>query len=126
MAELFNILVSAVDARQNIVMTDVYQEVANVTLVGAELGDYEHMMSITSQYDQTTKSEFFRFSLDGGSTWEESQTEPKDKTDKRYISYPFVRTQVSGDLQLIIQARKEDVTGVMTVLFANAWIKRIG
>lgn len=123
--EIFDILTFNVDKRVDLTMTDVYQEIANVSLLGSVLGDYEYGFSVTHQFDQIIKSEYLRFSIDGGITWSEFVGEPSDITDDSGFMYQFYKLQKSGDLNLIIQARKEDGVGVMTVEFVDAWIKRV-
>lgn len=125
--EIFDILRYELDARQNLDIDDTYTEIANVTMSNAVLGDYEHTMSLTHSYDQTNSSAFFRFSIDGGVTWDESTLAPDDKLDRTFTAYSFVRVGESGNINLQIQARKEDSdVGILTVHSVNAWIKRIG
>ena len=125
MAEIFDILRFEVDKRQDLTMTDVYTEVGNVSVLGADLGTYEYGVSLTSIFDQTNKSEFIRFSTDGGTVWYELSSEPADKTDDNPSVYNFFLEGVSGDLNFQVQARKEDASGVMLIHFVDTYIRRV-
>ncbi len=123
--DIFDILRFEVDKTSDTTMLSTYQSVGSVTMANAVLGTYEFGMSITSKYDQTTKSKFARFSLDDGATWFEFTHEASDKTDSDPTTYSFFLEGVSGDLTLDVECRKEDATGIMIVEFADVWIKRV-
>jgi len=128
MADIFSILTYDVDKNSGLTMTDTYQDVANVTMAAPTVvnGWYEFGMSITSTFDTTTKSEFYRFSLDGGTSWNEFTHEPSDQTDEEPFVYIFPKQYTSAEaVNFIVQARKEDTAGTMLVPFADAWIKRV-
>ena len=125
MAEFWDVNAFAVDIRADLTMTEVYQEVASVELLGAEAGTYEYGLSGVHSYDQSIYSEYRRVSIDGGDTWQETILEPSDSSNVRSTSFQFYKTGVSGDISLIVQGRKEVVTGVMVVHSINAWIKRV-
>jgi len=123
--EIFDILRFAVDKRSDLTMTDAYTEVGNVSLDNCDMGTYEYGLSLTSIFDQTNKSEYLRFSTDGGNTWYEFSSEPADKTDDNPTSYNFFLENMSGDLNFQVQARKEDATGVMSIHFVDTYIRRV-
>lgn len=125
MAEFFDINKFVVDIRENLTMTEVYQEVASTEMLGAELGTYEYGISGFHSYDQANLSEYRRVSIDGGATWQETILEPSDTSNVRGTSYQFYKQGVSGDLSIIVQGRKETAVGIMLVHSVNAWIKRV-
>ena len=126
MAELFSIMTHHGDKNSNIAVQDVYNDLVNiVTPIALPLGSYEFGFSLTMTYDQVNKSEFIRFSIDGGSSWTEFQTEPSDKLDETPFMYQFFKNDISGITNMIVQARKQDAAGVMHVAFADCWIKRV-
>lgn len=125
MAEFFDINRFEVDIRENLTMTDTYQEVGNTEMLDAELGCYEFGYSGVHSYDQINKSEYMRFSLDGGTTWQELIREPANTLDIQADSYQFYIRGISGDLSFIVQARAQDATGTMEVYSVNVWIKRV-
>ncbi len=125
MAELFGLLNFNVDKRQNLLMSSVYGEIGNVSLLGAVVGTYEFGFSLTLNFDQANKSEFVRFSLDGGATWTEFQTDIGNSTTDTPLMYQFYKEGLSGDLSLQVEARKEDATGIMNIIFVDTWIRRV-
>jgi len=125
MAEIFDILRFEVDKRENLTIPETYTEIANVTMTDAELGDYEYGVSMTHTFDSTTTSVYRRMSSDGGVTWREFILEPSDTTDNVAGSYNFFRLQVSGDLNIIVQARKETSAGTLIVGSMDAYIRRV-
>lgn len=125
MAEYFELTRFTVDKRQDLTMTEVYQEIGNVSIAGAILGTYEYGFSMTHQYDQANLSEYIDFSTDGGVTWTEFITEPADTTDDEPLTYFFFKEGISGDLNLRVRARKVNTTGVMVVKFIDTYMRRV-
>ena len=125
MAEFYDVNRFEVDIQADQTMTETYQEIASVEMLGAEAGTYEYGISGVHSYDQSIYSEYRRISIDGGATWQETILEPSDSNNVRSTSYQFYKQGVSGDLNLIVQARKEVATGVMVVHVIHAWIKRV-
>ena len=126
MADIFDILRYEHDKGAYPNVPETYVEVANVSMLAVEPGEYEFGYSAITTYDQTTKSLYGRFSTDGGSTWTEVRVEPKDNTNIVPEQYQFIETvTVAGDLSLIVQARKEDAIGTFDLVAINAWIKRM-
>lgn len=125
MAEIFDILRFEGDSSQDLTMTEVYQEVANVSLLGAELGTYVFDMSMVHTFDSVTTSVYRRMSIDGGATWNEFVVEPSDITDLIPDSYNFFVEGASGNLTLQIETRKETSAGVLLVKQVHASIRRV-
>ena len=125
MAEFFTVARFEVDKRKDLTMTDTYQEIGNISMLNAVEGTYEYGFSMTHTFDQTIKSEFVRFSIDGGVTWTEFSKEPSDLTDNIPTTYNFFKTGASGNLSIIVEARKEDAVGEMIVKFIDTYIKRV-
>ena len=123
--EFYDVNRFELDIATDLTMTEVYSEVTNVEMLDVEEGTYEYGMSGVHSFDQSITSVYRRMSIDGGVTWQEVILEPSDNTNIIANSYQFYIQGVSGDLSLIVQARKETVTGVLTIHSANAWIKRV-
>jgi len=132
MAELFDILTFYGDKRSstnNVELQDIpetYIEIGSFDTPDLPSGRYEIGVSITSTFDRTNKSEFIRWSDDGGTNWNEFSSEPQDKTDDKPHYYAYTKTGYSGVKQFRLEARKEADAGLMTVNFADCWIKRVG
>ena len=59
----------------------VYEEIARLTTPSREAGIYKLSQSMMYSLNSTTNSAYFRFSINGGSTWNEIRREPKDNLD---------------------------------------------
>lgn len=106
------------------VVDDTWQECARLTTPFREDGTYEVGYSLTYTLDNINTSAYFRYSVDGGSIWNEVVKEPKDSTDSvpMYYAYPFVHSGAAFDI--IFQARKEAPTDVMTINFLDLWLDK--
>ena len=130
--ELFEILTFYGDKRNSgsdTALADVpetYIEIGSFDTPDLPNGRYELGVSVTSTFDRTNKSEFLRWSDDGGSTWDEFSSEPQDKTDDKPHYYAYTKENYSGVKQFRLEARKETGAGTMIVNFADCWIKRVG
>jgi len=102
---------------------DNYIEAGRLTET-IEAGTYEIKFSITYTYNTTTKSAFFRWSLDGGATWQEVSEEAKDKTDVRPRYYAFPKVLTAGQKDIIFEAKKEAAGDVMTIDFLDIILDR--
>ncbi len=125
MAEIFDIMRFEYDTQDDQVMTDVYQDIAMATMVGAEEGVYEYGASIIYTFTSTNTSMFRELSIDGGVTWIEFIIEPSDSSDRVGSSYFFFKGAVSGNLEIRARARKENAVGILTIETVNVYIKRV-
>jgi len=109
----------------NIVVTDdTYEEVARMTTTSRPAGIYKLSQSMLYSLDSTNTSAYFRFSLNGGSTWSEVRREPKDNTDVLPSAYTSTLVYAGGVLDWIIQARKEDAGDVLNILSVDMIFER--
>jgi hypothetical protein len=126
--ELFDIIAAQVDIRKNILnVPTTYTKAAEIVSVPQIVGaTYEIVISYAYTFDSTNQSAFFRFSINGGITWQEAVYEFSDVTDYYDGSYvfPYVATSTTP-LHIILEARKETASNTMNVTYANASIKRI-
>lgn len=126
--ELFDILTIDYNKAQDILnIPEVYTTVVTVgPSVARPAGVYEFTLSLTYQLSVTNRSVYLRFSDNGGATWNEFTSEPKDTTDREphFYSYPFVHA--GGPFHAIMEMRKEDVSGTLNCFFADLMFKRIG
>jgi len=91
-----------------------------------EDGAYILALSATYNINAANNSAVGRFSLDGGSTWEQFSRESKDSTDRITIDYNFPIDFAAGvPIDVVLQLRKETDTNTMQVFFMNLWIQRV-
>jgi len=108
-----------------IVTSDSYVEVSRLTTLSRDAGTYSVTNSMMYSYDNTNRSAFFRFSLDGGANWNEIRKEPKDNTDKLPESYTTTIVRTGADIfDIIIQARVEDATDTLTIYKLDIMLER--
>ena len=125
MAELFSI--ATYDYSKEAEVNDIsstYTEIVSVSAV-RDAGVYELGVSLTWDFDRTTNSAFFRFSIDGGLTYAYMEQEPADKTNNSPFYYAFPRAHTGGEISILFEARKETGAGTLNISFADAWIKRV-
>ena len=84
---------------------------------------YLMAMSATYEINSTGNSVQARFSLDGGSTWENFSRESKDSTDRQSMDYLFP-VNLSGAYDFVFQMKKENASNALQVHFANLWLER--
>jgi len=108
------------DGQPIVITSTTYTDMAILFTPVREIGIYEITLSWTFDYDSTNKSAFFQWSIDGGTNWEEFHIEPKDKTDKRPVSYTFPYTHpTNSTMDIILQGKCEASANTLTVDFAN-------
>ena len=100
------------------IVDDTYQEVARLA-VTRNAGLYQVAMSFTWTLNSTTQSGFFRWSIDGGVTFTEFQSEPKDITNKSAVYYAYPLNHDGGVFDFIVQMRKENPADIMSVEFID-------
>jgi hypothetical protein len=125
-AEVLNVMTYDYDKQSNILnIPETYTELNSFTSPSRPAGIYEVGMSFTWQFDIANRSALFRWTTDGGTTWNEFQSEPKDISDKNatYYQYPF--NHPGGTMQIITQMRKSDVNGTLDVTFSDVWFRRV-
>lgn len=108
-----------------VIADDNYETIAELITPTRDKGVYEYRMSMTYSLNSTNTSAYFRFSLDGGTTWTEFRTEPKDNTDSVPMYYSFPKPLPREVLQLMMQARKENAGDVLNIEFIDLMIARV-
>jgi len=95
------------------------------TGVALEPGLFIISLNMIYDFNLTTSSVFFRFSLDGGNTWTEVSKEGKDSSDKIPFSYSFVYgLVVNSTIDVIIQGRKETTYGTLDINNLDLYVER--
>ena len=107
------------------VPSTTYSEVDRLTVPGATAGTYEIKFSWTSTLDSTNTSQFFRYSIDAGATWNEFRIEPSAVDDQFPFTYFYPHAHLGGDFELIFQARKENAGDTMTIDFLDIIFQRV-
>ena len=106
------------------VANDVYEEVNRLTTPSRVAGTYKLTQSMLYTLNTTTRSAYFRFSVDSGTTWTEIVREPKDNTDIIPLSYTQTIVHTGGIFEIIIEARKENAADVLTILIMDLIFER--
>ena len=84
-------------------------------------------ISMAWTYNTANKSAHLRYTIDGGTTWYESQEEPKDKTDTRHITYAFpIVVAADGTIDFRVEVTKQSDDHVLTVEFCDLTLERKG
>jgi len=105
--------------KDQVTTSDAYAPLVSMATPAREAGTYEIKISSTFTYNTTGKSAFFRWSIDGGTNWEEFSVEPKDVTDKKALSYDFPYEHLGGAIDIRLEFKCESASNTLTVLFAN-------
>ena len=87
-------------------------------------GIYMIGTSVTYQISQTNNSVQARFSINGGSTWENFSKETKDSSDVESGIYTFPFVFGGGAYDFVFQGKKELASGTLAVQFMNIWFNR--
>lgn len=107
------------------VASDIYETILTLDVTNmVAIGEYELRMSMLYSLDNTTTSAYFRFSIDNGLTWTEVSKEPKDTTDLIPMNYWKVITGISGTMNVIMQARKENAAVTLFIQEVDASLSR--
>ena len=102
----------------------VYEEIARLTTPSREAGIYKLSQSMMYSLNSTTNSAYFRFSNNGGSTWNEIRREPKDNLDVLPSAYTSTLVHPGGVFDLVIQSRKENASDTLSVLSIDVIFER--
>ena len=106
------------------VTDDTYEEIARLTTPSRVAGVYKLSQSMLYSLNSTTTSAYFRFSSDGGITWNEIRREPKDNTDVLPSAYTSTVVHTGGIFDLIIQSRKGAAGDVLTISIVDVIFER--
>ena len=102
-----------------------YEDIVTIVTPSRDIGTYQITISFTFDYDSTNKSAHFQWSFDGGTNWEEYRIEPKDKTDKKTMTYTFpLDKSTAGIFDVRVQGKCEASSNHLTVDYANIIIER--
>jgi hypothetical protein len=103
-----------------------WTEVNYFTTPDRDAGIYKVGMSVIWKLDTTTKSGMLRYSLDGGSTWQEFQSEPKDKTNDNANVFGMTINHSGGPIDIRIDMTRESGTNAMDCSRSEIIIERKG
>ena len=101
-----------------------YEQIARLTTPSREAGIYKMSQSMMYSLNSTATSAYFRYSTNGGGTWNEIRREPKDNTDVLPSTYTTTIVHPGGVFELVIQAKKENALDILTVLSIDATFER--
>ena len=99
------------------VPSNVYTDVINDTIADLPIGIYRLDLSMIYKSDNNNRSSFFRFSIDGGTTWSEFRKQTKQVQDINNETLFKVVDHSGGDLNIIIQSRKENTNDTLTIQY---------
>jgi len=106
------------------ISTDTWTDVLDTQLELRKAGVYEYKHSATFNYSSTGRSAEFRFSLDGGNTWEVRTKEVKDTTNEEDTEALFPFSYGGGTPRLRMQARCESSSDTLKVMWASQILER--
>ena len=106
------------------ISTDTWTDVLDTQLDTRKAGVYEYKHSATFNYSSTGRSAEFRFSLDGGNTWEVRTKEVKDTTNEEDTEALFPFSYGGGTPRLRMQARCESSSDTLVVKWASQILER--
>jgi len=105
--------------------TNTYSPLNSLLVTAAQGTVYEVKFSMTFNYNTTTRSAYFRFTVDGGISWNEVRKEAKDVTDNNAVFYAFPITHIPGDnIDLQVEYRTESNGNVLKVSFIDVVAER--
>jgi hypothetical protein len=89
-------------------------------------GKYKVEMSAIWKLDTVTKSGMLRYSVDGGTTWKQFQSEPKDKTNDNANVFGLTIDHVGGVIDVRIEMTRESGTNAMDCSRCEIIVERKG
>jgi hypothetical protein len=105
--------------------TDTWTDVLDNQLEQRDAGIYEYKHSVTFNHSSTSRSAEFRFSLDGGLTWDTRTREVKDTTNDEDTEALFPIEYGGGTPRLRLQARCESASDTLTIKWASQILQRV-
>ena len=125
MADIFSILTYDFDKQSVPNLSDVFQTVASVTLLGAVAGTYEIGYSFQVDFNGTKgKPLYFRLGGTYGDPTEFS-TVSEQNADKKNRFYAFPKVHAGGDITVSLDMRKDATIGTLDVDFVDTMIRRV-
>jgi hypothetical protein len=127
--DIFDILTYDNQVAENITITTDYPDWTQINYFTSpvrEAGKYKIGMSVIWKLGTVTKSGLLRYSLDGGSTWKEFQSEPKDKTNDNANVFAQTVDHAGGAFDIRIDMTREAGTASMDCSFSEITIDRKG
>jgi len=106
-------------------IAETYSTIMELDIPYREVGVYKFSMAMLYHLDVANKSAYFRYRFNGGA-WFETIAEPKDRTDQITADYYYPVEWKGGALLVEFQARKEDATGILDILYFDAMFERKG
>jgi hypothetical protein len=91
-----------------------------------EAGKYKVEMSVIWKLDTVTKSGLLRYSVDGGSSWKQFQSEPKDKTNDNANVFGLTVDHAGGPFDIQIEMTRESGTNAMDCSHCEIIVERKG
>jgi len=114
------------DTAKNVIITDTaFIDLASLNTT-RDAGLYEIKFSKTFKYSSKTNSAIFRWSLDGGTSWETFPIEVKDTTNVHASSYVFPYMHSGGAFDIRMQATCENNGQTLDIKYANIIVERKG
>ena len=113
------------NSADNVVIdSETYLPVVSLLTPDIPAGTYEFKLAFTWSLNAATRSMYFQFSLDGGTSWTEWVSEPKDSTDDIPFSYFFPFAHPGGILDCRLESRLENAADNGLISFSDIIIDR--
>jgi hypothetical protein len=127
--EIFDILTYDYRVEVDVDIVDdipAYTRVNELETMYREAGLYEVRLGIIWSLNTTNKSGIARFSVDGGVSWQEVWSEPKDKTNDNASDFTRTINHTGGPIHVILDMARESGTAAMKCKYSEIAIKRVG
>ena len=127
--ELFSVLTYDNNVTTNTDITTDYPswtDVNHFTTPVREAGKYQINMSVIWKLDTTTKSGMLRYSIDGGTTYQEFQSEAKDKTNDNANTFGLTVDHTGGSFEIFLDMTRESGTNAMDCSRCEIIVQRVG
>jgi len=103
---------------------DFNKTINTLTTPVRNAGVYEIKMSMTWSYSSTTRSAYFRWSVNNGA-WEEFYIEPKDSADRKAVTYMFpITTQTNDTITINFEGKCGNASDSLYVFFNTLVVER--
>ena len=107
-----------------VVPSDTYTEILRLGKVSANPGTYRITLAMLFNLDNVNTSAYFRFSLNNGVNWVEVRRESKDITDVIPQALPRSIVHTGGDINIVIEGRKESAGDILLLPFMEITLER--
>lgn len=103
---------------------DVYEQVASLITEERPTGWYELKISMSHTLDSLSSGAFFRYSVDGGTTWTEYNRSAQVNNGILLDTFIELINHTTGIFEISVEARKETATDTLIIKKINLILER--